>query len=331
MSGRDFALCSNFMIEVEAIERAGFELLARVTDLSRGLHAYFGMPEHGHRAALGGIRMLPYRSANDAREDAMRLSQAMLQKVSAAELDCGGAKLVVMADPAADRKQVLSAIAEFIESRKGAYLAGPDMGITAADLELIRTQTRWVACESDPGLGSIGGYTAEGVFHGVRACLDELKVPMRGTQMAIQGAGEVGLRLADMALAAGMRVTVADIVPGRVAAARGIGCAVVLPAEITSVESEVLAPCAKGAIITREFAAGCHARAICGSANNQVGEESALPLLRERGILYAPDYIVNAGGVIRGAEYYLHNLPDSHASVAKIYGRTRSILNAVSA
>jgi glutamate dehydrogenase/leucine dehydrogenase len=315
------------MLNVQTIAREGFKLLARITDEDRGLHAYFGMPEHSHHAALGGIRMLPYPSADEALEDAVRLSQAMLQKTSAAELDCGGAKLVVKVDVAADRNEVLSAISEFIEGLKGAYLAGPDMGVTGEDLKFMRTRTHWVACEADAALGSIAGYTAEGVFHGIRACLDMLDSPISGAHVAIQGAGEVGLRLAGMALAAGMKVTIADITAARTAQARALGCTIVSPAEITTVGCDVFSPCAKGLVITSDLARAMPARAICGSANNQVAAQAALDILAGRGIVYAPDYIVNAGGVIRGAEYYLHQLPDSHAGVAKIYGRTRAILN----
>ena len=316
-------------LNVVPIARAGFKLLARVTDEERGLHAYFGMPEHRHRAALGGIRFLPYAAAEEALADAVRLSQAMLQKTSAAELDCGGAKLVVMANATSDRNAVLSAIAEFIHNMSGAYLAGPDMGVSASDLEFMRARTRWVACESDAALGSIAGYTAEGVFHGVRACLDVLGRGAAGAHIAIQGAGEVGIRLAELALAAEMNVAVADVSADRVAQARSLGCNVVPPDAITHVACDVFSPCAKGLVVTAEFAQRTPARAICGSANNQVAEEAALDVLAGRGVFYAPDYIVNAGGVIRGAEYYLHNLPDSHASVAKIYARTKAILNRV--
>jgi leucine dehydrogenase len=317
-------------LKVEPIARAGFKVLARVTDRTRGLHAYFGMPEHLHRAALGGIRFLPYAATEDALADAVRLSQAMLQKTSAAELDCGGAKLVVMANAVTDRNAVLSAIAEFIHNMNGAYLAGPDMGISASDLEFLRARTRWVACESDAALGSIAGYTAEGVFHGVRACLDLLGRGVVGTHIAIQGAGEVGIRLAELALAAGIKVTVADVSAERVAQARSVGCEVVAPDAIAQVACDVFSPCAKGLVVTTELAQTIPARAICGSANNQIAEEAALDILAGRGVLYAPDYIVNAGGVIRGAEYYLHNLPDSHASVGKIYERTKQHLKKAS-
>jgi leucine dehydrogenase len=318
------------MINVEPIARAGFKLLARITDHERGLHAYFGMPEHPHRAALGGIRMLPYAAAEDALADAVRLSQAMFEKTSAAELDCGGAKLVVMANAITDRNAGLSAVAEFIDSMNGAYLAGPDMGVSASDLEFLRARTCWVACESDAALGSIAGYTAEGVFHGVRACLDVLGTPLAGAHIAIQGAGEVGRRFAALALAAKMRVAIADVSADRVPQAREIGCEVVAPDAITQVACDVFSPCAKGLVVTTEFAQRTSARAICGSANNQVADEGALEILAGRRILYAPDYIVNAGGVVRGAEYYLHNLPDSHVSVAKIYERTLGILNRAS-
>ncbi len=292
---------------------------------SAGLRGFLAIHDTTRGPALGGIRLWPYATEADALADALRLARAMTLKTALAELPAGGAKAVLLDHSGLHREQAFEALGCLIESLGGRYLAGPDVGVGAADLDAVGRRTRHVALESAPGLGDISEMTAIGVWHGLRACLDFSE--LRHTRVAIQGVGNVGRWLGRILHAEGMDLVVADVDTERAhSAAEEFGAYVVAPDEILAVDADVVAPCALGGVIDHEVAARLKARIVCGSANNVLAEPSMAEELAARGILYAPDFLVNAGGVIRGAEFYLLGRADSRSSLARIYERMQKVL-----
>ena len=285
-----------------------------------GLRGFLAIHDTTLGPALGGVRIWPYASDDEAFADALRLSRAMTYKASLAELPCGGSKTTLVLHDALKRAEAFEDFGRMIESLNGRYFTARDVGITDDDLAAIARGTRYVAREPSPELGDISEHTAIGVWHGLRACLEiaSLKRP----RVAIQGIGSVGLWLARILHREGMELLVADVNATRAAqAGRELGGRVVAPDEILSTPCDVLAPCALGGVITTENAASIQARIVCGSANNILASPEAADVLAARGILYAPDYLVNAGGLIRGAEFHLLHRADSRPSLERIYGR----------
>ena len=212
-----------------------------------------------------------------------------------------------------------------VDSLRGRFFTGRDVGITDDDLAAIARATPYVACESSPALGDISEHTATGVWHGLRACLEFAGLPR--ARVAVQGVGSVGMWLARILKREGMELVVADLDAARAEqAGRELGARVVAPEEILETHCDVLAPCALGGVVSRETLPRLRARIVCGSANNVLAAPEVADELARRGILYAPDYLVNAGGLIRGAEFYLLKRADSQASLARIYDRMRQVL-----
>jgi leucine dehydrogenase len=274
--------------------------------------------------ALGGVRIWKYASEDEAFEDALRLSRGMTYKAAISELPCGGGKCVILLQKGMKRAEAFVAFGRLVESLHGRFYTGRDVGITDDDLQAIARATRYVSKEPDPALGDISEHTAIGMWHGMRACLDfaGLRKGGRKIRVALQGVGSVGLRLARILKQEGMELIVADL-NAKLAnsAAKELGARVVSPEEILSQECDVLAPCALGGVLSAETIPRLKARIVCGCANNQLASPEAGDELARREILYAPDYLVNAGGLIRGAEYFLFRRADSHPSLAKIYDR----------
>jgi len=224
-----------------------------------------------------------------------------------------------------NRTEAMEAFGRMVESLGGRYYCGTDVGVTRDDLAAIGRATRYVADESLPALGDISEHTAIGVWHGLRACLEF--AGLQKPRVAIQGVGHVGMWLARILQGQGFPLLIADVDAGRAAqAARELGAEVVSPEGILCAPCDVLAPCALGGAISVESAVRLRARIVCGSANNILATPEAGDELARRGICYAPDYLVNAGGLIRGAEYYLLNRADSRQSIARIYDRTKLVL-----
>jgi len=285
-----------------------------------GLRGFLAIHDTTLGPALGGVRIWPYASEADALTDALRLSRAMTYKASLAELPCGGGKTALILHPGLKRTEAFEALGCLIESLNGRYFTARDVGITDDDLAALARTTRCVAREPSLELGDVSEHTAIGVWHGLRACLEILGI--KQPRVAIQGVGSVGMWLATILHREGMELIVADINPDRAAqAGRELGARVVSPDEILTTPCDVLAPCALGGVVTSENAAAIRARIVCGSANNILASPEAADALAARGILYAPDYLVNAGGLIRGAEFYLLHRADSQPSLARIYDR----------
>lgn len=257
--------------------------------------------------ALGGARLWAYASSELAIEDALRLAEGMTLKAAAAGLELGGGKGVICspsADAALDpqrRREMLMDFGDLVESLRGRYITAEDVGTGPADMVTIAERTQHVTGlpPERGGSGDPSPFTALGVEAAIRACAAHRygTRDLGGLHVVIVGLGHVGERLARLLAAAGARLTVADIDAGKRAVAEELGVAWTEPDAALAASCEVLAPCALGGAIDRAALAGLGAEIICGAANNQLAEESLAEELAAAGVLYAPDFIANAGGL----------------------------------
>jgi glutamate dehydrogenase/leucine dehydrogenase len=313
------------------VDAYGHEQVTYFADASVGLRAIVAIHSTALGPALGGVRFWRYQSGADARHDALRLSQAMTMKAAVAGLHQGGGKTVVLwDDPSAARSEAfLRSLGRWIDALGGRYLAAEDVGASQRDMDGIAQETPWVT-GIDPARGGSGDpspVTAFGVFHGMRAACDETfgSADLRGRRVVVQGAGHVGACLARMLVDEGAHVSVADIDPERAAS---VGVPVVTSDEVVSAECDVLAPCALGGVITRESAAALRCAVVCGAANNQLADDAAADALAARGITYAPDYVVNAGGIINIAHEWApdgYSVERAREQAAQIEDTTRRV------
>jgi leucine dehydrogenase len=256
--------------------------------------------------AGGGTRMKVYATPADALEDGLRLAAAMTLKMAGVDVPFGGGK-AVLATPGqladGDRRGLLLRYGELVDSLGGTYRTGPDVNTTVADMDVIGERTPYVFCRSIErgGSGDPGPYTARGVFHGIRASVrhvfgsDELD----GRAILVQGVGAVGERLAEQLASARARVLVSDIDEAKAdAVAARIGADVVSPDDAMTTACDVYAPCALGGTLNMDSIPLLRSRIVAGSANNQLAEPEDAERLRDAGILYAPDFVINAGGVL---------------------------------
>ncbi len=281
-------------------------------DPASGLHAVIAIDDPRRLPAVGGCRMWPYASQDEAAADALRLARAMSYKSALADLPLGGGKAVIVGDPAGDKSPaLLRAFGRFVERLGGRYIGAEDVGISVADLEQIGSQTRHVAGRSRAS-GSSGDpspLTARGVLVGIRAALAHRRgsPSLAGVTVGIQGLGHVGRELARLLRAEGASLVVADLDERRLACAcRELGARAVEPEALLFEAIDVLAPCALGAVLDAESIPRLHAEIVAGAANNVLASERDGDRLAARGILYAPDYVINAGGIIHIAAELLH-------------------------
>lgn len=289
-------------------EAEGFEQIAFCHHGPSGLRAIVAIHSTALGPALGGTRFLPYADETAALDDVCRLARGMTYKHAVSGLDAGGGKAVILGDPRTMRSEALiRAYARFIDGLSGRYLTAEDVGTTQADMDLIRTETRHVTGTSKSlgGSGDPSEATAWGVFCALGALAEHLFDGDLGRRrIVVSGVGKVGLALVDHLMEAGARVTVADPDPGAVAAVRQRHpiVTVVEPAEAHTVACDVFSPCALGGVLNQDTIPELRCAAVCGSANNQLAEEADGTRLHDAGVLYAPDFVVNAGGVINIAE-----------------------------
>lgn len=256
--------------------------------------------------AGGGTRMKVYPTPADGLEDAMRLSGAMSRKLAVAGLPFGGGKAVIAIPEiptGQPRRELLLRYGELVASLGGTYCTSSDMNTDEADLDVIWERTKYVFGRSvaTGGSGSPARPTAIGVFHGIRASVAHLdgSDELHGRRVLIQGAGGVGSQLAEHLAKAGASILVADLDQARAqAVASRVDGDVVPPGEIIETDADVYAPCAVGGTIDIDSASRVRCPIVAGSANNQLAQPEAADVLTERGILYAPDYVINAGGAI---------------------------------
>jgi len=282
--------------------------------------------------ALGGLRMWPYAAEADAVRDVLKHSKNMTYKAAIAGLNLGGGKAVVIGDPERDKSEaLLRALGRYINSLGGRFIVSEDVGTNVEDMDMIRQETRHVVGvhHVNGGSGDPARFTALGTLHGIRACL-EFKyghADLRRVSFAIQGAGQVGYHLARSLRAAGAKVFVTDINDQRVEQlVDECGAEPVPMAQIYDVDANVFSPCALGGVINEDTLPRLRCQIVAGGANNQLESEELGIELDRRGILYAPDYAINAGGLMNSAsELQGYNEERALQSVARVYGITTKI------
>jgi valine dehydrogenase (NAD+) len=304
-------------------------------DRGSGLRAIVAIYSTALGPALGGTRFYPYVDEATALADVLDLSRAMAYKNALAGLDHGGGKAVIWGNPAKIKTEaLLRAYGRLVESLDGRYYTACDVGTYSPDMDVIARETRYVTGRSEThgGAGDSSVLTAFGVFQGMRAAAEHRwgTPSLQGRRVGIAGVGKVGRRLTDHLLADGATVVVADVDTGAVERVRAAHPQVeVAPdtAALVSGDLDVYAPCALGRALDDETVLGLKAGIVAGGANNQLAHPGVERLLAERGILYAPDYVVNAGGVIQVAdEVHGFNFDRAHARAARIYDTTKRIL-----
>jgi len=310
------------------------EALHLVHDQASGLTAVVAIHSTALGPAAGGTRFWHYADKADALTDALRLSRGMSFKNAMAGLPMGGGKAVILSDASGTKTpEMLAAFGRAIEALGGQYVTAQDVGMSNADLVAVAKQTRHITglpVEGDAAGGDSGPSTAMGVFLGLKAAAKQTlgRDYMRGVHVAIQGVGSVGGGLARLLANEGARLTLADVSAEKAAAlASELGAETVGADEILGVEADVFSPCALGAILTPATIDALKVSAVAGGANNQLASPADGDRLHARGILFAPDYVINAGGIINVALQYLGKSDRAavSAQVAQIPARLESI------
>ncbi|WP_024877230.1 Glu/Leu/Phe/Val family dehydrogenase [Saccharomonospora piscinae] len=286
---------------------SGHEQVVYCQDQQTGLKAIIAVHSTALGPSLGGTRFYPYASEQDALEDVLALSQGMSYKNALAGLDLGGGKAVIIGDPATVKSEpLLRAYGRFVESLGGRYITACDVGTYVADMDVVARESRFVTGRSpdEGGAGDSSVLTAFGVFQGMLASAEHRwgSTNLRGRRVGVAGVGKVGRILVGHLVEAGAEVIVTDVADAaidRVRAAHPSVTAVASTAELETADLDIYAPCALGGALDDDTVATLRAEIVCGAANNQLAHPGVEKLLDERGILFAPDYLVNSGGVIQ--------------------------------
>jgi leucine dehydrogenase len=282
----------------------GYERVARCIDEASGLHALIAVHNTTLGPALGGMRLWNYASEDEALFDVLRLSKGMTFKSAVADTGLGGGKSVIIGDPDTVKSPALfEAMGRFVNSFGGTYITAEDMNIGIEDLRIVRRTTRHVTglSREEGGSGNPSPYTAYGCVVGIRAAVEHEfgSQDLTGKHVLVQGVGAVGSDMARRLKELGARVTICDIRDDRVARlAEEHGYETVDDETHLDVECDIYAPCARGAGINDETIPKLKCKIVAGCANNQLLEPRHGEALRQRGILYVPDYVINAGGII---------------------------------
>lgn len=286
---------------------ADHEQVVFVSDEASGLRALIAIHDTALGPALGGCRMYPYADEQAALRDVLRLSRGMTYKAAAAGLDLGGGKAVIIGDPSRQKTpELLMAMGRAVERLGGRYITAEDVGTSVADFAEVRKTTGHVVGLPVElgGSGDPSPTTALGVFHGLDAAARHRwrATSLSGLSVAVQGLGNVGWHLCRFLHEAGASLTVSDVDESRVAkAVATFSARAVAPDAIYAAEVDIFSPCAMGAVLDDTTIARLHCGVVGGAANNQLAREEHGEQLRARGILYAPDFVINAGGMIRVA------------------------------
>lgn len=282
-------------------------------DEATGLKAIIAIHSTRLGPALGGCRMFPYSTVDEALEDVLRLSKGMTYKCAASDVDFGGGKAVIIGDPTKDKTpELFRAFGQFVESLNGRFYTGTDMGTTPEDFAHALKETNCIVGVDEVygGSGDSSVPTAQGVIYGLQATSNALwgSNDLSGKSYSIQGLGKVGFKVAERLMEEGADLFVTDInqqaIDALVTKAKnlGVGIKVVSSEEIYQQPADMFIPCALGGILNDATIEQLQVKAVVGSANNQLLELRHGQLLQDKGILYAPDYIVNAGGLIQVAD-----------------------------
>jgi valine dehydrogenase (NAD+) len=319
----------------EPAGRADHEQVVFCQDHRTGLKAIIGIYSTALGPALGGTRFYPYRSEDEALADVLRLSVAMAYKNALAGLDHGGGKAVIIGDPAQVKTEaLLRAYGRFVASLGGRYVTACDVGTYSEDMDVIARECPWTTgrTTANGGAGDSSVLTAMGVMHGMRAAAEHAwgGTSLRGRTVGVEGVGKVGHRLVDHLVEDGAEVVICDVSPAAIEAVRARHPQVRAVADVEALIGEkldILAPCALGGTLTEHVVNTLTARIVCGAANNQLAHHGIEKTLADRGILYAPDYVVNAGGVIQVADERAgFSFERARAATMSIFATTGKVL-----
>ena len=314
--------------------RFGHQKLVFCNDEAVGLQAVIAIHDSTLGPAIGGVRMLPYQHTDEAIDDVLRLSRGMTYKAAISGVNLGGANAAIIGDHRSQKNEILlRRFGQFVEELGGTFIASLDIGTTPRDMEFIQMETEYVAGlpKSVGGSGDSAPFTAKGVYYGIKASLKERygNDSLAGRTVAVQGAGNVGEQLIALLREENAKVYVSDIVEERmVEVANKYKAVPVANNNIYELEVDVYAPCAMGGTVNKDTIAKMRCRIIAGSANNQLRNEADdAQLLMDRDILYAPDYLINAGGLISCySEIAGYGVSRTAALTETIYETTRSVL-----
>ena len=317
----------------EKLAEYRYEQIVFCQDKATGLRAIVAIHDTTLGPALGGCRMYPYASEEAAIVDVLRLARGMTYKAAASGLNLGGGKSVIIGDPEQDKsEELMRSFGRYVETLGGRYIVAEDVGTSTEDMEHIRIETSHVVGidVTHGGSGDPGPFTALGVMHGMRACVEEVfgSPSLEGRIVAVQGLGHVGWHLCELLHEEGASLIVSDLREEVVERAiREFGAKPVEPDEILTIPCDILAPCALGAVVNDGSLASFRCSIIAGSANNVLLEARHGEALTKRGILYAPDYVINAGGLINVAdELEGYNQTRVTKRVARIFDSMRTII-----
>jgi len=307
------------------------EQISYFADEETGLEAIVAIHDTSLGPALGGTRIYGYPTEEDGLQDVLRLSRAMTYKAAAADLNLGGGKAVILGDPDSVKTDaLLRSYGRAVDCLDGRYVTSVDMNSSAREMDVIAEETDYVTGTSG-GLGNPSGVTARGVFHGIKACVEHVygSGTVSDVNVAVQGIGKVGEQLAAELAEHGASVTVADVDEEAVEAfTTEYGAQAVPPEDIYDVDCDVFAPCAFGGSINDGTIPRLQCDIVAGSANNILEDEQRHSrMLQEEGVLYAPDYVINVGGLITVYEEYVGGtMDDALAQAEKIDDRLLTIL-----
>ncbi len=315
----------------ELMEKYGHEQLVFCYDKASGLKAIIGIHDTTLGPALGGCRMWKYEKEEDAIIDVLRLSRGMTYKNSAMGLNIGGGKAVIWGDAKTDKSEALfRAFGKFVQSLGGRYITAEDVNTTVADMNYVMMETDHVVGRGESS-GDPSPVTAFGVYRGMKAAAKWVygTESLKGRTVAVQGLGKVGYHLCEHLHDEGAKLIVTDVNQENVdRVVKEFGATAVKPDEIYGVECDIYAPCALGATINDETIPQLKCKIVAGAANNQLKEPRHGDILKEMGILYAPDFVINGGGVINVAEEFNptgYNRDRAYSRVATIYDKLMKV------
>lgn len=314
------------------MEEYDYEQLVVCQDKNSGLKAFIAIHDTTLGPALGGLRMWKYNSESEAIEDALRLARGMTYKNAAAGLNLGGGKAVIVGDSKKDKNpEMFRAFGRYVQSLNGRYITAEDVGTKVEDMDLIHMETDFVTGISATD-GSSGGdpspVTAYGIYKGIKASAKEAfgDASLEGKTIAVQGVGNVAFTLCEHLHKEGAKLIVTDINKDAVnRAVEAFGAKAVDPNDIYSVDCDIYSPCALGATLNDETLSVLKAKVIAGSANNQLKTAKHGEIIHEKGIVYAPDYVINSGGVINVADELIGYNPER--ALKKVEGIYEILLN----
>ena len=311
-------------MEIRELPIENYEKVVVARDPESQLHAIIAVHDTTLGPALGGLRMWDYPSEDAALTDVLRLSRGMTFKSAIAHTGLGGGKSVIIGDPKTLKSEALyRAMGRFIDSLGGQYITAEDVNTTIKDLEVVSQETKYVTglSRASGSSGNPSPYTARGCFLGIQHCVERAfdGASLEGKHVVVQGVGAVGSTIARELAEAGARLSIYDMRKDRVdVLAKEIGATPLEADAVLKTPCDVLAPCALGAIFNDDTIKALDCKVVAGCANNQLATRAHGDMLRARGILYAPDYVINAGGIINVAVELLDGGYDEKVSLERI-------------